>query len=79
MTTDVRLDPHEGAVEAACDLDRAYFDEHPNEATYVRRPIDHELCGPFETCLDYSTLVVEVVSLGPGVRARMPIPAGARA
>jgi hypothetical protein len=80
MNADARLDPlHEQAIEAACDLDRAYFDEHPEAEEYIRRAVDHELCGPFPECFDYARTVIRVMSFGPGVRARMPIAAGGRA
>jgi hypothetical protein len=80
VTPDVRLDPlHEAAVDAACDLDRGYFAEHPSAGCYVRRPLDHEGCLPGERCSDLRGFVVTVTYHGPDVRSRRLVPAGARA
>lgn len=80
MTTVVRLDPlHEEAVKAACDLDRAYFDDHPGRDSYIRQPVAHELCAAFPTSLDHSGLLIPVMNFGDGLRGRLSIPAGARA
>lgn len=80
MSPDKHLDPlHEQAIEAACDLDRAYFDGHPDQDGYYRQAVDHETCAAFTGCVDHSQVVIEVTSFGPGLRARRPIPAGVRA
>ena len=77
---EVRLDPvHEAAIEEACSIDRAYFADHPDDELYVRRPVDHELCGAFTACLDHRDLLIQVINFGDGLRARLSITAGARA
>jgi hypothetical protein len=80
MSAEGRLDEiHATAADAACDLDRTYFDEHPEQDGYIRQPVDHELCPAFAGCLDHSELLIAVRRLGFGLRGRMPVWAGARA
>ena len=75
-----RLDAaHEAAVEQACALDRRYFEEHPEQLRYLRRPVDHEACLPGARCWSLAGYLVETFQLAPGVRARSLILAGARA
>ncbi len=66
----VAVDPiHEAAIEAACDLDRAWFVRHPEASSYVRAALEHELCLPGGPCLRYGR--VWVWQAAPGVRARL--------
>ncbi len=70
---------HEAAIEAACDLDRAYFAENPDQSRYIRPPIAHEACFTGYGCWDLVGCLIEVFQVVPGVRARAIVPAGARA
>lgn len=67
---DLRADYHGHAIEYACDLDRAYFKDHPGAAEYVRAAVDHEVCVPGGPCLRASR--VRVIQVEPGVRLRIP-------
>jgi len=74
-----RLDArHEAAIEAACNLDRRHFEEHGG-SQYLRRPVPHEACPPGERCRELAGYLVSVAQLGPGLRTRAIVPAGARA
>lgn len=67
----VPLDPlHAGAVEAACDLDRAYALQHKEARGYVRPALAHELCLPGGSCRIVET--VRVFFVAPGSRIRVP-------
>ena len=68
---------HDVAIEAACDLDRRYFEEHPEAVEYLRRPVEHEVCIPGHPCWSLAGYLVMVRQFAPGVRARMIVPAGA--
>jgi hypothetical protein len=59
---------HEAAIEAACDLDRSWFERHPETTTYVRPALEHEACVPGGPCVHYRR--VQVWQVAPGVRAR---------
>jgi hypothetical protein len=74
-----RLDAHHSAaVEEACRRDREFFEEHPDEPRYLRRPVDHEACLPGVRCWSLVGYLVETFQIAPGVRARSLVPAGAR-
>lgn len=76
----VRLDArHATAIEAACALDREHFRKHPAAPRYLRRPVAHEACLPGERCRELAGYLVNVMRLGPGLRTRAIVPAGARA
>jgi hypothetical protein len=62
---------HEAAIEAACDLDRAWFERHPEASSYVRPALEHELCLPGGPCVSYDRMWVWQAA--PGVRARFPM------
>ena len=66
------LDPlHAAAVDAACDLDRTFFERHPRAATYVRPALAHEACVPGHACRSIEHIAVW--QLEPGLRARWPL------
>jgi hypothetical protein len=56
------------AIEEACDLDRAWFADHPGEDYYVREPVRHETCLPGYPCRQ--PWLIAVSSYGPGLRSR---------
>jgi hypothetical protein len=61
----------EAAVEEAMDLDRAYFEKHPEETQYIREAIPFEFPPMrLDPPAPGATLMVRVISLGPGLRAR---------
>ena len=67
--TEVRVDAlHAAAIEAACDLDRGWFERHPDAVTYVRPALDHEASVPSGPCR--SLALVQVGQIEPGLRAR---------
>jgi hypothetical protein len=59
---------HAAAIEAACDLDRAWFERHPEVRTYVRPALEHEACIPGQPCRSYA--LMQVCQVEPGLRAR---------
>lgn len=64
------------------DTDRRWFAEHPGQERYVRAVIEHEWCSPkaaldgyCESMVDAPPghyVLVEVIQLTTGVRARWP-------
>ena len=60
-------EPYKSVIDSACAVDRAYFEAHPGEKSYVRPLVPGE-CWP----LDPRANMVEVVKLGPGARVRRP-------
>jgi hypothetical protein len=54
-------------IEHACDLDREYFLQHPDEDSYVRPIVKGEF-WPITPDAD----MVEVIQIVPGVRTRTP-------
>jgi hypothetical protein len=71
-TIDLSADYHGHATDYACDQDRRWFGEHPDQATYTRSAVEHEFCQFFPACVE---LVgeVRVVSVADGLRTRSPI------
>lgn len=70
--TDIELDElHGAAVDQACDIDRAFAEQHPDASYLIRRAIAHELCQPGEPCIE--TDWVRTFFLSPGVRARQAV------
>jgi hypothetical protein len=59
---------HAAAIEAACDLDRSFFERHPGAVTYVRPALEHEACLPGGPCRSLER--VQVWQIEPGLRAR---------
>ena len=84
---DLSTDLHGHAVDYACDLDRAWFADHPGEDTYYREAVEHEWCraaagetGDCHLAFDMppvppgltSTVMVEVTQVADGIRLRQP-------
>lgn len=64
---------HEGAIDAAMDLDRGYFERHGWASSYVRPALEHEWCPAAGYCGPAGGLRVRVYYVAPGVRARVPL------
>lgn len=73
---DLRADLHGHVLEHVSDIDRGWFEAHPEASTYTRRPVEHEGCCPLcagegRGCVPAVNLrAVRVVQLSPGVRIR---------
>ncbi|MGI8753574.1 MAG: hypothetical protein ACR2MN_14930 [Acidimicrobiales bacterium] len=76
---------HGHVLEYVSDIDRAYFNHHPEVSSYQRPAEEHEFCDPrsYPQCsllfptpprLEGATLqlMVTVTELKPGVRGRSP-------
>jgi hypothetical protein len=64
---------HEGAIDAAMDLDRGYFERHRSASSYVRPALEHEWCPAAGRCGPAGGLRVRVYYVASGVRARVPL------
>jgi hypothetical protein len=72
---DLAADRHGHAIDYAGDQDRRYFREHPDATRYLRAPIEHEFCieAPDGPCYSLAGHLIEVVTMGPGSRVRIPV------
>lgn len=61
--------PYGDIIDRACDRDRTYFEEHPEEDSYWRDYVPGEF---WPMALPADTRV-EVVQVQPGVRVRRPV------
>lgn len=64
---------HEKALDEASELDREWFEEHPEEIFRLRYPIDFEFNEKLSDPPEGHTWRVLVAQLSPNVRARTPI------
>src|SRR5258708_4734996 len=79
---DLTADLHGRPTTPGNARDRRYFEEHPTELTYERKPVEHEWCTHPETgetacALDGGVFVIPpdrvvVAVMGPGLRSRQP-------
>lgn len=75
MNEDELLRPYLEAIERASELDRLWFEDHPDRVVRQRSPIPGEF-GPF---VDYSTIAfVRVDKIRDDTRLRSIITRGAR-
>jgi hypothetical protein len=66
-------EPYVTIVEQASAVDRAYFEEHQTESSYIRKAIPGELGPPVE---DYQGAYVVVTQICLGMRHRRFLPRG---